>query len=115
MGGRGKKSPCPYQKLDPAVLVMEATEYRSRYDPTEPLDRATDWNVLAQRQMSARLIVVGNICLQSLSQVGFLKDDHMFEKTRARNNRSFVGRLAGSRGGEVSGNLGKVDAVEDRH
>jgi hypothetical protein len=49
---------CPYGKLDPAILVMEATESRSRYDPTETLDRVMGWSVLAQRQMSASLVVV---------------------------------------------------------
>src|SRR5258708_3453395 len=49
---------CPYSKLDPAVLVMEATESRNRYNPTEPPDRAMDWSILAQRQMSASLIIV---------------------------------------------------------
>ena len=40
---------------------MEATEYRRRYDPTEPLGRAMDWNVLAQRKMSASLVVIRQI------------------------------------------------------
>jgi len=38
--------------------VMEAIEYRSSYDPAEPLDWAMDWamdwGILAQRQMGGR-------------------------------------------------------------
>src|SRR6266404_4758666 len=58
---------------------MEATEYRSRYDPTEPLDRAMDWSVLAQRKMSASLVVIRQIRPQDSPQVSFPEDDHMIE------------------------------------
>ena len=58
---------------------MEAAEYRSRYNPPEPLDWSMDRSVLAQRQMSAGLIVVGHIRLQDLPHVGFPEDDHMVE------------------------------------
>jgi hypothetical protein len=38
-----------------------------------------DWNVLAQRKMSASLVAVRQIRLQVSPQVGFPEDDHMVE------------------------------------
>src|SRR6266404_6000095 len=70
---------CPYHKLNPAVLVMETAEGRSRYDPTEQLDWSMDRSVLAQRQMSASLIIVGHIRPQDSPQVSFPEDDHIVE------------------------------------
>ena len=72
-----QRTTCPYRKLDPAVLVMEATDSRNRYNPTEPPDRPMDWSILAQRLMSASLIIVGHIRPQDSPQVGFPEDDHM--------------------------------------
>jgi hypothetical protein len=48
---------------------------RSRYDPTEPLDRTMDWSILAQRQMSASLVVVVHIRPQDSPQVSFPEDE----------------------------------------
>jgi hypothetical protein len=69
--------PCPYHKLDPAKLVMRATESRSRYDSTESLDRAMVWSVLAQGQMSTSLVVGTHVRPQDSPQEGFSEDDHM--------------------------------------
>ena len=54
---------------------MQATKYGSRYDPTEPLYWAMDWSVLAQRKMSASLVVIRQIRLQDSPQVSFPEDD----------------------------------------
>ena len=62
---------------------MEVTEYRSRYDPTEPLDRAMDWSVLAQRKMSTSLIVIRQIRLKESPWVGVPEDDHVIEALTA--------------------------------
>jgi hypothetical protein len=70
---------CPYRMLDPAVPVMEATEPRNRYNPADPPDRPVDWSILAQRQPSASLIIVGHIRPQDSPQVGFPEDDHMIK------------------------------------
>ena len=58
---------------------MEATESWSRNDPTEPLDRTMDWSILAQRQMSASLVVEAHIRQQDSPQVSFPEDDHRVE------------------------------------
>ena len=76
---QGRERCCPYHKLNTAVLVMETAEGRSRYDPTEQLDWSMDRSVLAQRQMSASLIIVGHIRSQDSPQVVFPEDDHVVE------------------------------------
>src|SRR5260370_23993140 len=40
---------------------MEAAEHRRPYDPPEPLDRAMDWSVLAQRKMSTSLVAIRQV------------------------------------------------------
>src|SRR5260221_10177343 len=39
---------CPYQKLRPTVLVVEATEDAHWNDPPDPVDRSMDWGVFAR-------------------------------------------------------------------
>jgi hypothetical protein len=74
--------------------VMEATESRSRYDPTEPLDRSRDWRILAQRQMSASLVVIAHIRPQDSPQVSFPEDDHMVETLSSdRTDEPLVGSI----------------------
>src|SRR5260221_11934468 len=52
----GPLSTCPYQKLRPTVLVVQATEDGHRNDPPDLVDRPMHWTVLVQRQGSpARL------------------------------------------------------------
>jgi hypothetical protein len=47
--------------------------------PPNPLDRTMDWSILAQRQMSASLVVVVHIRPQDSPQVSLPEDDHMVE------------------------------------
>src|SRR4030081_1456116 len=61
MIGRKRPIRCPYQKLHPTVLVVQATEDGHRNDPPDPVDRSMDWGVFVERQVSPEFVVVRDV------------------------------------------------------
>ena len=68
---------CPYQKLYPAVSMMQTAERGDCDDPAEALERSMDRCVFAQGQMSPSLVVIGHVGIQEPTQVGFAEHHNM--------------------------------------
>lgn len=69
------KSPCPYRKLDPGVLMVKPTENFDRGDPSDAVNGSVKRCVLVKREMSPRGVVVGLIGLEDSAKMSF-SDDH---------------------------------------
>jgi hypothetical protein len=63
-------SRCPYQKLDPAVMMMKSAEKRLRADLTEPLNRARERCIFGEGEMRPDVIVMGGIGSKHSAQYG---------------------------------------------
>jgi glucokinase len=71
--------PCAYRKLDSAVLMVKATEKRSRCDGADLLDDALERSVLGQRSVGSLLVVVARIRGQDPAQMRFAQDHDMVQ------------------------------------
>jgi hypothetical protein len=69
--------PGPYQKLYPAVSMMQAAERGDCNDPAESLEWSMDRCVFAQGQMSPSVVVIGRVGIQEPRQVGFAEHHNM--------------------------------------
>ena len=70
---------CPYQKLRPTVLVVQATEDAHWNDPPEPVDRSMNWGVFIQREMSPELVAMGDVGFDDAAEVSLAEHDEMVE------------------------------------
>src|SRR5262245_34026653 len=68
---------CPFRKSYPRVTMMQSAQDRHGCD--SPKSLGGPWSVLAQSQMSARLVVVNRIHGQNSPQMPFAKDQPMIE------------------------------------
>ena len=61
--------------------MMQATNLRNLHNPTNlrRLHGAGEGSILAQRQVSARLLVIFQVPAQNPSQVLFSQDDHVVQ------------------------------------
>ena len=71
--------PCPYQKLRPTVLVVQATEDGHRNDPPDLVDRSMDWSVFVQRQVSPELVVIRDVGCDDAAEMSLAEHDEMVE------------------------------------
>src|ERR1700746_1668168 len=72
-------SGCPYQKLRPTVLVVQATEDAHWHDPPDPVDRSMDWGVFVQRQVSPSFVVIRDVAGDDAAEVSLAEHDEMVE------------------------------------
>ena len=70
---------CPCRKLDPAVLLMQATEDWPRNELTKPLDRSISRRVLAQGQVRSEPVVVGSVGFEDPAQMVFAQDHDVIQ------------------------------------
>jgi hypothetical protein len=70
---------CPYQKLRPTVLVVQATEDGHRNDPPDTVDRSMDWSVFVQRQVSPELVVIRDVGCDDAAEMSLAEHDEMIE------------------------------------
>src|SRR5258707_13891552 len=70
---------CPYQKLRPTVLVVQATEDGHRNDPPDPVDRSMDWGVFVQRQVRPELVVIRDVGCDDAAEMSLAEHDEMVE------------------------------------
>src|SRR5260370_41011717 len=70
---------CPYQKLRPTVLVVQATEDGHRNDPPGPVDRSMDWGVFVQRQVRPELVVIRDVGCDDAAEMSLAEHDEMVE------------------------------------
>ena len=73
------ESTCPYQKLRPTVLVVQATEDAHWNDPPDPVDRSMDWGVFVQRQVSPSFVVIRDVACDDAAEVSLAEHDEMVE------------------------------------
>src|ERR1700674_5121380 len=72
-------APCPYQILYPAILMMKATEDRSRGDLPKPLNWPMAGRILGEGEVCSRVIIIGGIGSKDPAQVGLADYDDVIE------------------------------------
>ena len=68
-----------YRKLDPTILVVQATEDGHRNDPPDPVDRSMDWGVFVQRQVRPELVVIRDVGCDDAAELSLAKHEEMVE------------------------------------
>src|SRR5438874_9935651 len=74
---------CPFRKSYPDVLMVQPGQDWDGDNDTGPLGRPTQWRILAQRQVRARLIVIRRIRSKNSPQVLLTEDQHSVQALAA--------------------------------
>src|SRR5260370_26945898 len=71
--------PCPYQKLDSAISVVQATQNVDCLDDPVALHPSGQGGILAQREMSPGSVVIVDIALHDPAKLLFAGDNDVVE------------------------------------
>ena len=73
--------PCPYQKLDPTISVVQATQNGDCLDDPVALHPSGEGGILAQREMRPGSVVIVDIALHDPAKLLFAGNDDVVEAT----------------------------------
>ena len=68
---------CPYQKLDPHVLMMQPVEEGQGYDMANTLNGSSVRRVLVQGKMRSSGVVIACVGLKNSAHMAFTEDHDM--------------------------------------